>query len=62
MARACAPIYLSVAMYAARSAASERERPMSGIFGCGLSKNSAIAAASKLGLVAIVENGGASLV
>jgi hypothetical protein len=32
---------------------------MSGIFGCGSSKKKAILAASKLGVFAIAENGGA---
>ena len=53
------PSYLSAAIYAARSAASDRDSPMSGIFGCGLSKNKAILAASKSGVFAIVANGGA---
>src|SRR5215467_13428804 len=38
--------YLSVSIYAARSAASDRDSPMSGIFGCGSSRNKAIFAAS----------------
>jgi hypothetical protein len=54
--------YLSVAIYAARSAASVRDSDMFGIFGCGSSKKNAILAASKSGLFAIVANGGASLV
>ena len=54
--------YLSVAIYAARSAASVRESDMFGILGCGSSKKAAIFAASKSGLFAIVANGGASLV
>ena len=53
------PDYLSVAMYAARSAASFRDSPISGIFGCGSSRNSAILAASKPGVCAILANGGA---
>jgi len=51
--------YLSVAMYAARSPASVRVSSMSGIFGCGASRNSATLAASKPGIFAIVANGGA---
>jgi len=51
--------YLSVAMYAARSAASMRDSSMSGIFGCGASRNRATLAASKPGIFAIVANGGA---
>ena len=53
------PDYLSVAIYAARSAASLRDSPISGIFGCGSSRNSAILAASKPGVFAILANGGA---
>jgi len=53
------PHYLSVAMYAARSPASVRDSSMSGIFGCGASRNSATLAASKDGIFAIVANGGA---
>ena len=53
------PDYLSVAIYAARSSASFRDSPMSGIFGCGSSRNSAILAASKPGVFAILANGGA---
>ncbi len=51
--------YLSVAMYAARSPASVRDSSMSGIVGCGASRNSATLAASKPGIFAIVANGAA---
>src|SRR5262249_57885390 len=53
------PNYLSVAIYAAMSAASDRDRAIFGIFGCGSSKNKAILPASKSGILAIVANGGA---
>ena len=53
------PDYLSVAIYAARSSASVRDRSIFGIFGCGLRKNGAIFAASKPGVFAILANGGA---
>ena len=52
--------YLSVAIYAARSAASVRDSPIFGIFGCGSSKKNANLAASKSCLFAMVANGGAS--
>jgi len=51
--------YLRLTIYAARSAASDRDSAMSGIFGCGSSRNKAILAASKSGVFAIVANGGA---
>ena len=51
--------YLRLTIYAARSAASDRDSAMSGIFGCGSSKNKAILAASKSDVFAIVANGGA---
>jgi len=52
--------YLRLAIYAARSAASVRDKLMSGIFGCGLSRKNASFVASKSGFFAIVAKGGAS--
>jgi hypothetical protein len=47
-------------MYAARSAASVRDKLISGIFGCGSSRKKASLAASKSGFAAIAAKGGAS--
>ena len=54
------PSYLRLAIYAARSAASVRDKLMSGIFGCGSSRKNASLAGSKSGFAAIVAKGGAS--
>jgi hypothetical protein len=52
-------LHFNVAIYAARSVASFLDRPISGIFGCGSSRNRAIFAASNPGIFAITGNGGA---
>jgi Resolvase, N terminal domain len=51
--------HFNVAIYAARSVASFLDKPISGIFGCGSSRNRAIFAASNPGFFAITGNGGA---
>ena len=53
------PLHFNVAIYAARSVASFLDKPISGIFGCGSSRNRAIFAASNPGFFAITGNGGA---
>ena len=52
-------LHFNVAIYAARSVASFLDKPISGIFGCGSSRNRAIFAASNPGIFAITGNGGA---
>ena len=51
-------LHINVAIYAARSVASFLDKPISGIFGCGSSRNRAIFAASNPGIFAITGNGG----
>jgi hypothetical protein len=50
------PSYLSVAMYAARSAASVRDSCIFGILGCGSIRNNASLAASKSGFAALLSS------